>query len=465
MTLPSRLGPLTLSLCLSACATAPAPQTDVTVPRAWQGQVDTRAERPDAAWWRAFGSPELERLVTRALANSQDLAAAVARVRQAQARTTIAGAPLLPEVQLGVDASRQRLLRGEGYDQLDVDRAERTSTAFTTRLSARYEVDFWGGLRAAQTRAVRDLEATRFDRQTVELTLLAAVADGYLQCLALNEQARIAQLNLDNARDVLNWVQTRQQAGSATALEVAQQHSLVAAQARQLARLDQRLHEARIVLATLLGDPVQALPPFDETLATLHWPRIDAGLPSDLLVRRPDIAAAEARLAAASANVQVARAAMLPQLVLGAELGSGARTFADVMDSPYYTLTAGLVGPIFNNGRLSAERDKARARQDELLQTYRGAIINGFADVEKALNGIRGLDEQRQWQSEELHQAQTAFDLAQRRYQAGAEDLLTVLETQRTLFAAQDMNVQLRLARVQASVALYRALGGGWRVM
>ncbi|VVN39003.1 Solvent efflux pump outer membrane protein SrpC [Pseudomonas fluorescens] len=135
------------------------------------------------------------------------------------------------------------------------------------------------------------------------------------------------------------------------------------------------------------------------------------------------------------------------------------------MRSPFYTLTGGLVAPIFNNGRLGAERDKATARQEELLQTYRADIINGFADVEKALNGIHGLDAQRQWQSEELAQAQTAFNIAQDRYEAGAEDLLTVLETQRTLYAAQDLNVQLRLSRLQASIALYKALGGGWPVL
>lgn len=144
-------------------------------------------------------------------------------------------------------------------------------------------------------------------------------------------------------------------------------------------------------------------------------------------------------------------------------MGSDAYKAMDILRSPYYTLTAGLVGPIFNNGRLSAERDKARARQDELLHTYRGAIINGFADVEKALSSITRLDQQRQWQSEELQQAQSAFQIAESRYQAGAEDLLTVLETQRTLYAAQDQNVQLRLARLQASIALYKALGGGWQ--
>ncbi|MBP5075512.1 TolC family protein, partial [Pseudomonas chlororaphis] len=195
------------------------------------------------------------------------------------------------------------------------------------------------------------------------------------------------------------------------------------------------------------------------------WPSIDAGVPSDLLSRRPDIASAEARLAAAQADVRVARAAMLPTVTLSASLGSGANTASDILRSPFYNLTSALAAPIFNAGRLSAERDKARARQEELLETYRGAIVNGFADVEKALASIRGLDQQRQWQGEELRQAQTAFDIAQSRYQAGAADLLTVLETQRTLYAAQDQNVQLRLSRLQASIALYKALGGGWKVL
>ena len=135
---------------------------------------------------------------------------------------------------------------------------------------------------------------------------------------------------------------------------------------------------------------------------------------------------------------------------------------SDVLRSPFYNLAAGLAAPIFNNGRLSAERDKASARQQELLYTYRASIISGFADVEKALNNAIGLDRQRQWQDEELKQAQQAFDIAQHRYEAGAEVLLTVLETQRTLYQAQDLHVQLRRARLQASIALYKALGGGW---
>ena len=227
--------------------------------------------------------------------------------------------------------------------------------------------------------------------------------------------------------------------------------------------LEQRRQDNRIVLATLLGDPVQALPDNREMISNVQWPSIGSGVPSELLGRRPDIAAAEARLAAASANIQVARAAMLPRLILGANLGSGARTLPNVFDSPYYTLTAGLAAPIFNNGRLSAARDQASAEQEELLELYRGSILAGFADVEKALNAIAGVERQRRWQDQEVEQARIAFDLAQQRYAAGAETLLTVLETQRTLYLAQDQQAQLRLEQLQGSVALYKALGGGWQ--
>ncbi|MCO7514824.1 efflux transporter outer membrane subunit [Pseudomonas guariconensis] len=465
MTLPSHISLLTLSLCLAACSTPPPPASDISPPRTWQGDSGAPSlAPPQAQWWQAFASRELDRLVERARHNSHDLAAATARVRQAQARAVIAGAPLLPELTFGLDGSRQHLMREAGSDQLDASSSERTSTSFGTRLSATYEIDFWGGLRAARDSARLDLDASRFDRQTVELTLVSAVADSYLQGLALNEQLRIARLNLRNARDVLGLVEARQRSGSATRLELAQQRSLVAAQERQLPLLEQRRQDNRVTLATLLGDPVQNLSNSDERIDAVLWPTIGSGVPSELLTRRPDIAAAEARLAAASANVQVARAAMLPRLTLGAELGSRVRTLPEVFENPYYTLTAGLVAPIFNNGRLRASHDLAKAEQEELLEAYRSSILAGFADVEKALNAIYGVDRQRQWQDEEVQQARLAFDLAQQRYSAGAETLLTVLETQRTLYEAQDQQAQLRLARLQGSVALYKALGGGWHV-
>jgi NodT family efflux transporter outer membrane factor (OMF) lipoprotein len=461
--------PLTLlaaSLLLAACSNpAPRPDSGLQLPAAWQSPNTAAAAHSNRQWWMQFGSPQLNRLIEQACVGSHDLAAAVARVQQAQASATIAGAPLLPELKAGLNANRQRLLHGKGYSQLDVSPDNRSLNYYDAELSASYEIDFWGGKRATRDSALLGLQASEFDRATVELTLQSGVANSYTQALSLREQQRIAELNLANAQSVLQLVQTRYDAGSATALELAQQKSLVAEQQRKLPLVQQQAREARITLAALLGQPVQALTLTEQPFDQLHWPQIASGVPSELLSRRPDIASAEAKLAAAQADVTVARAAMLPKLTLTASLGTGADLASDLLRTTFYNLSSGLVAPVFNNGRLSAERDKATARQQELLETYRGAIINGFADVEKALNSIRGLDEQRQWQGEELSQAQSAFDIAQSRYQAGAEDLLTVLQTQRTLYAAQDLNVQLRLSRLQASIALYKALGGGWQAL
>ena len=453
-----------MSLLLGACShsTAMAPP-GVAAPVSWQSAHSLHhLQASQQQWWQQFASPELDRLISQAQVGSYDLAAAMARVRQARSTAVIAGAPLLPQVQFGADASREKLLRGHGYSQLDANDDNKALDSFGTRLNASYEVDFWGGKAAAHNSALQSLKASEFDRDTVELTLLSGVASNYVQTLALDEQVRIARLNLANAQRVLHVVQTRHDAGSATALELAQQKSLVASQQRYIPLLEQQATEARITLAVLLGQPVQSLTLGDTPFSQLHWPTIGSGLPSQLLSRRPDIASAEARLVAASADITVARAAMLPNLTLSASIGSGADHFSDILRSPFYNLGAGLAAPIFNNGRLSAERDRATARQQELLQSYRGSIINAFADVEKALNSISGLDRQRQWQDEELKQAQLAFDIAQHRYSVGADMLLTVLQTQRTLYQAQDLHVQLRMARLQASIALYKALGGGW---
>lgn len=455
---------MTLCLLLGACShSTPDATLGVAAPASWQSaHTLTRLQVSKQQWWQQFASPELDRLISQAQIGSYDLAAAMARVRQARASAVIAGAALLPEVTLGTQVKREKLLRGSGYSQLDASDDNKAVDTFDASLSASYEVDFWGGKAAAHDSALQSLKASAFDRDTVELTLLSGVANSYVQTLALDEQVRIARLNLANAQSVLHVVQTRHDAGSATTLELAQQKSLVASQQRFIPLLEQQATEARITLAVLLGKPVQSLTLGDTPFSQLHWPTIGSGVPSQLLSRRPDIASAEARLVAASADITVARAAMLPSLTLSANIGSGADHFSDILRSPFYNLGAGLAAPIFNNGRLSAERDKATARQQELLQSYRGSIINAFADVEKALNSISGLDRQRQWQDEELTQAQLAFDIAQQRYSVGADLLLTVLQTQRTLYQAQDLHVQLRMARLQASIALYKVLGGGW---
>ncbi|MBV6289679.1 efflux transporter outer membrane subunit [Pseudomonas aegrilactucae] len=457
------LSALTLALLLSACSTAPSPELGIEAPAAWQSPNDQALRASNQQWWRSFASPELDQLIAQADSGSYDIAAAIARVRQARAARSIAAGTLLPQVTGALEGSREKQMHHNGYSSSSSS-SGRETVAYSASFNASYELDFWGGNAAARDSAAQALSASEFDQATVTLTLFSNVASTYLQALALDEQQRIAALNLANARHVLELVQAKRTAGSATALEVAQQQVLVAAQQRRLPLLQQQAKEARITLAALLGKPVQALNLSASDFNRITAPGIAAGLPSDLLSRRPDIAAAEARLAAAQADVRVARAAMLPKVTLSAGLGSGAETAADILRNPFYSLASGLSAPLFNNGRLGAERDRATAVQQELLEKYRGELINAFADVEKALNSIDGLDRQREWQRVELSQAQQAFDIARTRYEAGAELLLNVLDAQRTLYESQDQAVLLHLQRLQASIALYKAVGGGWQV-
>lgn len=432
---------------LSGCTTASPPTTTPVA------AVPDAAAQRDAPWWRSFGSTELDALVEQAATQSLDVAAAAARVRQAEASARMAGAALWPGVTAGLDATRQGRMGGE---------AQVAGDSFAASLGASYELDFWGGNRAAQHSALAGLRASAFAQDTVRLTTTAGVANAWLQAVSLRERAAIGTRNLDNAQRVLALVDSRARAGAATPLELAQQRGLVASQQRTLAALHQQANDARTALAVLSGQSAFGFDLAAASLDGLREPGIGAGLPSDLLARRPDIARAEALLDAADADIAVARVALLPRVTLGAGVGWSAGRLRALFDSPVYSLAAGLAAPIFDAGRLAAGRDLAMARREELLAGYRAAVVAAFGDVATALDAVAGLDRQRDAQAEELRQAQRAFTLAQSRYKAGAETLLVLLDAQRALYAAQDAAVQLKAQRLQASVALYRALGGGW---
>lgn len=405
-----------------------------------------------ADWWQAFGSDELSALVQAAQVQSQDIAAAVARVRQADAAARMAGATLLPTVTTGVDAGREGRLAGH---------AGVAGTSFSADLSASYEVDLWGRLASNRDAARAISQASRFDRDAVRLTVTAGVASAWLQAVALTERQRLAEKNLATAERLLVLVESRARAGAATPLELAQQRGLVANQRRVVSGLKQQAEDARSAVAALLGQ-AEAPRIVHSSVASLSQPNVDADLPSTLLTRRPDIASAEARLAAADANVAAARAAMLPSLSLGGSIGTRGDRVRRVLDNPVYSLAAALMAPIFDAGRLAASRDLAQAQRQELLATYRQSIVAAFADVEVLLNAVARLAEQSAAQDETLSQAQQALVLAESRYRAGAETLLVLLDAQRTVSTSQDLAVQIKLARLQAAVSLYRALGGGW---
>ena len=442
-------------LCLLAACALPVTNTDagLPIPAHWRQAADGETDGIDADWWRGFGSAELDRLVGDARRDSHDIAAAVARLAQASARARVAGAALAPELSLTAGASRTGRLGGQADE----------GRAFNAGLSASYELDFWGGNRAARASALAGVQASRFDRDTVRLTVSASVASAYLQTLALRERAAIARADLARAERVLATVRVRAGAGAETPLALAQQRGLVASAQQQVDALAQQARDALILLASLGGHLPAGFDIEGERLSALGWPTLDAGPPSALLTRRPDLARAEARLAAADADITVARAAMLPAVRLTAGIGSNSDRAGRWLDNPVYSLAGALTAPIFNAGRLAAQRDQADARRAELLADYRQAIVAAFRDTELALNTIDGLERQLRSADEAHAQAQRALTLAERRYRAGADTLLTVLDTQRTLFAAEDERLTLRLRRQQAAVELFKALGGGWR--
>lgn len=450
----ARLGCIALALAaLGGCAaqqTVPDGEAPVLA-ASWKQAAGEPADAVSPRWWQAFGSQELGAMVQAAQDQSLDIAAAMARVRQAEAATRQAGAALLPSLDGELRAQRMNHAQVAGG----------SASVHGAALTASYEVDFWGRNRAVRDAAAASWQASRFDRDTVRLTVTAQVAHGWLQAVALRERQAIAARNVANAERLLDLVASRARAGAATPLELAQQRGLVAGQRQFLATLRRQGEDADAALAVLLG---QARRPdlVTDSLLALRLPGIGAGLPTQLLHRRPDIAYAEAQLAAASADLHAARAALWPRLTLTGSAVTSAGRASDWLREPVYSLLAGLAGPIFDGGRLAAGRDGAQARREELLAAYRKAIVAAHGDVDLALNAVEGLKAQSEAQAEVLAQARQAVSLAELRYKAGAESLLSLLQAQTTLYAAQDEAVVQRLLQLQARVALFRALGGGW---
>ena len=447
---------LIVCLFLTACQIMPVnDQVDVDMPANWDQASIEANTWPASDWWQNFGSNELNQLMLEAKQNNLDLSAATFRVLQAEAKARLAGVPLLPSIDLDGGISRQ--------DRIAGNTTTGATNSFDVSLGASYEVDFWGKNKAALVSAQESLRASQFDKATVALTMTSSVATTYLQVLSLRERISIANLNLENAENVLKLVESRVKFGAASPLDQAQQRVIVARQRAVIPPLEQQERDARSALAVLLGKPPQG---FDITLTSLNdiqLPQVVAGLPSELLTRRPDIQSAEAQLRAANADVAAARAAYFPSITLTGSAGLASTALSSLIDGGLlYNIAASIAQPIFDAGEREAQEDIANARQEELVQTYRSSIINAFADVETALGTIKSTSEQKTHQTEQLKQANIAFELAQRRYKEGAEDLLTVLNAQSTLYTVQDQLLQINFNYLQTIVSLYRALGGGW---
>jgi outer membrane protein, multidrug efflux system len=449
-----------LAAWLAGCSVGGAyHRPDIAPPTQWRETAGSGASAnvwPAADWWHGFGSAKLDELISEAERNNDDLAGAIARVQEADAQARIAGAALLPSLDLGATATRARAqVTGLG---------PRVSNTFNPELSASYELDFWGKNRAVRDAARAAAAASRYDQQTVALTVVSSVATAYFQALELRDRIQVAQQNLENGEKILKGFRLEQTAGTATGLDVAQQETTVALLNAALPPLLEQFRQTVYALAVLIGRTPESLDVDVGTLADLSIPAVAAGMPSQLLSRRPDVAEAEQQLIAANADIIAARAALFPSIQLTAGGGYESSALTSLISPPnrVYAIGAGLTQPIFHGGALRGQVAYSKARYTELLTTYHKTVLTAFSNVEGALVAAQQTAEQQRRQQDAVATARRAFEYSQTQMSAGIVNILTVLNTENALFSAQDELVQVNYLRVQALVDLFTALGGGW---
>jgi outer membrane protein, multidrug efflux system len=448
---------LLLASALVGCQIAPDKMvlpTPTSTPAWREGVANDVWPAPD--WWKAFGSPELDSLIAKAEHDNDDLAAAVARVSEADAQARIAGAPLLPSVSVSPEATAVRRNSPLGK--------ERHYGDFTGVFSASYELDLWGKNRAALNAAKSSASAARYAREVVDLTTVTGVATVYIQVLGLQDQLATAQSNLDIAQAVLNDVQAKRQAGLATDLDVVNQQTVAETAREALAPLQEQRAHALDALAILTAQSPEALQITGKSLNELQAPAPDAGLPSRLLLHRPDVQQAEQTLAAADANIVVARAQFLPAFDLGTSVGVEAMGVASGIAGPslIYDLALGAVQPIFEGGKLKGQLQYARARYAELLADYIKTTRQAYGDVEDALASVHATDAEQAADRAALDKAEQALRLTEAGYKAGLVDVFAVQAAQAAAFPNRTALAQADTAHLQSLIALYKALGGGW---
>jgi NodT family efflux transporter outer membrane factor (OMF) lipoprotein len=452
--------PLLTILLVSACTNSPMPALAPTdVPAGFQQPVDGNAPIwPSATWWQGFGDSQLDALMAQAQASNLDIYQAAARVRQADARARQAGAALLPTV--GVNAGATSFYgQTNGVSQHETD--------YSATLGVSYDLDFWGKNRDAVDSAKAARRASLADRGTVALTVTAGVANSYFQLLSLRDRIAVAKANITSSQAILSIVQRRVTAGAAANADLIQERANLAAQQATLPALEQQELEARGALAILLGRPPEGFDIAPAQLANITAPLVRPGLPSQLLIRRPDIAQAEANLIGAHADLAAARKAFLPDITLTANGGIAYPALAAAIDTlPGLGLAtnagASLAQVIFDGGKIQGKIEETKAREDELLGAYRASVIASFSDVENALGNIDHLSAQQQALEAQVGLSEKALVAAQRKYTAGSSDFLTITDAQRILYSARDQLADVRRARLAAFVALFKALGGGW---
>lgn len=452
--------PALLALCasglLGACTSVPEPALLDPAQGVEQFIAPSGSAALRVDWWEEFHDPVLARLVREAIESNHDVRQSAARVAEYRALSRAQHAALLPTLDFGAGGARSR-------DVSAVTLQPYLSTGWQAEFQASYEVDLWGRLDALDKAAQLTSQSVAFQRDAVVLSVAAATASAYIGLCGLDAQLDVAQRTHESRARSLALVQERQEAGWGNALETSQAESEWRASAAALPQLALAIERQERMLTILLGrrpGPIERGHSLDE----LRVPALpDAGLPSQLVRRRPDIAVAERQVAAADAQWQAARAQLLPSVRLTSSFG---RVGSSVLrDDPFSIWSVGgsLLAPLLNGGRLSAQADAASSRRDQAVVGYERVVLNAFSEVETQLGTLQRQQERAVALLEQQKAVERSLRQARRRHDEGYASYLDELLAQRNLYNVEQSRVQVQAELLQASVSLYQALGGGWR--
>jgi multidrug efflux system outer membrane protein len=460
------LAALTLALALAGCVQLPIlKQPAPDLPKAWPAVAEKGVDLAAEAWWTAYADPALNALITEALANNSDIKLAAARIEEARAGVGLSDADRYPGVNAQASAGRNQVSE-RGVNPVP---GSRINSNYKASFQAAYELDLWGRYRAASEAARADLLASEYAAQVVRASLAAQVARAYFALTALDAQRRLAEDTLGNRREAVALQALRLESGMASELELHQAEAELAGVEVSLANLARQVRQQELALAVLIGwEPkriVETVVARGASTIAILPPAVPAGLPADLLLRRPDLRQTEQALLAAQARIRETRAALFPDLSLTASLGSESKSLSDLFSggAGVWGLTASVVQSIFNAGRTEAAVQVTAARQEQLLASYEKSVRNAFREVLDALVTHR--------QAREVGEAETrraaaygkAAELAALRHENGLTSYLEVLDARRNLFQAQINGIEARRAQLSAVSDLALALGGGWR--
>ena len=444
----------------AGCASTELPGlAEGDVPVAWQGPLPADSSVwPSSDWWENFASDELSELMALIEVRNLDLANNQRNLRRAQIALKDAGFDLWPTPVLEIGAAE----RYSGTKAAGVDYSDSGNSSADLSLGISY-TDI------LSKPAAYDAAVARFDSSVAlaadfRLNTQSTSASTYFRILLLRDRIVAAQQNLQNAEAIARIVDARVNAGTVTPIDGLQQRIAVQRQANNIQSLMQEEYAARSSLALMLADSVQNVSVQATSLEAINVPAVQPGLTSELLIRRPDIVQSEADLRASRANVDLVRTAYLPNISLTGSASLAGRSVADLFDADeaFVAATASIVQTLLDNGVRGRNTERARLDLETSLANYRKTVINAFNDIEVSLANIELLDSLAKFAADDLARAEEAFRISEVRYREGVDDFQTVLTTQNTLFSVRNNFYDNKLARLNAIVALYQALGGGW---